>query len=192
MIGHAPYFKKYVDDDLESAVKNLQENIEKLANSKQDKIFSLNFTTPSPLLTGTLTETELVKVEIDPYTFSPIDILKIPSIMFTKLGINNPLPVRLKLSTSPTMPSGSSDQIAQFTVSNNTALQEVTRTFYINNGTLRGFPFTTASNTDIGGTTVPMSSRGFDVTQKYFLYLSGTLGSSSDSLRIEGLQTTNI
>lgn len=168
--------KKYVDTGLAT---------------KQNKFYSNKLTTPSPSVTGTLSETELVKITIPANTFSASDIIRLPTIMLTKVGVNNAATVRLKISTSATMPAGSTGQIAQFTVNATALYQNVNRTFYVEGGNLKGFPFTTAANTDIGLATSAMSTVAFDRTVTQYLYISGTLLSTADSLRIEGLQIMN-
>lgn len=168
-----------------------QAEVDALLALKKNEFYSYKLVTPSIYATGTTSEIELVKITIPAYTFLSSDVIKIPSIIISKVGVNNAVAVRLKISTSPTMPAGPTGQIAQFTVNPTSLFQQVNRIFYINGGNLKGFPFTSAANSDIAAANVAMSSVAFDVTQTQYLYISCGLLSPLDSLRIECLHITN-
>jgi hypothetical protein len=160
-------------------------------DTKQPKFYSFKLAAPSIYATGTTAEVELVKITIPANTFSANDIIKIPNIIFNKLGTANAVAVRLKMSTSSTMPMGLTGQIGQITIGATSLYSQGVRTFIVNGGNLKGYSFTTAALTDIVPLATAISSVVFDVTQTQYFYISAALLNASDSLRVDCLQITN-
>lgn len=162
-------------------------------NNKQNAFYSLKVTTPSLYVTGTLSETEVLKVTIPANTFSANDVLKFPSIMFSKIGANGTWVGRVKISTSATMPTGLTGTIATSpSISATSFFANLERTFFINSGNLKGMFFGFGNLTDvvsIGGS--GLTTVAFDHTVTQYLYVSVTLANIADQVRLEGLQLTN-
>ena len=78
---------------------------------KQNLLYRSITTTPSATLTGTLTETELLKITIPANTLSASEILEI-KMNIVRAGTGGNITYRLKMSTSSTMPATTTDQIA--------------------------------------------------------------------------------
>ena len=160
-------------------------------NLKADKGLNIKITTPSNWVTGTLSEAEVLKVEIPPNSLSENDILTISTIMIDKLGTTGNLNIFGKLSTSPTMPSGATDQIFRYTVTSANQFGEIYKDFIINGGEIKGFPFTVSNASSIGTVNPSLfSSKPIDVTVTNYLYIS-LQGNASDQFRLLGLKISN-
>ena len=156
------------------------------------KSFNIKVTTPSSYVTGTTAETEVLRIEIPANSLSENDILKIPYLHISKLG-SVLVQTRIKLSTSPTMPTGTTDQIAQYL--NPPATSKfigMTRSFKIYDGQIWGFPFTDNAISDITtNINNGLSSKSFNRSVTNYFYVSITLANSTEKARLEGIQITN-
>lgn len=160
-------------------------------NGKADRFLNVKVPTTA-YLTGTTAETEFYRLEFAPNTFSATDILKLHRLVCQKLAAFGTFTIRVKLSTSATMPSGTTDQIAVFsTATNNQLYAPITRTFFITGGNIIGFPFNASAVIDNNVTTA-ISSTTFDRTVTQYLYVSITLANASDQVRIVGGQISNV
>lgn len=160
--------------------------------TKQDKFFSHKLTTPTSYVTGTVSETEVYRLPLPPGSFNPVDVLKIPLMLIKKLGTNGTMQVRGKMSTSPTMPTGTTDLI--FTTPVATAGNQtlgIIKTFFIDNGNIKGTQFTAPSYLDTGAQAGAIGEKAFDVTVTNYLYISVINGSASDQTRLDAFQLTN-
>jgi len=125
-------------------------------------------------------------------SLSASDVLRIPFLMINKLGINGIIIVRGKLSTSATMPSGSTDQLFQtVAVAATNQYIALDRQFIIENGQIKGYPFTTGGYSGIGINGTQIASKPLDRTVTNYLYISVTLSNINDQARFEGMQLTN-
>lgn len=168
-----------------------QAEVDAFLSLKANNFYSLKVTTPSAYVTGTLSETEVLRVEIPANTFRANDIIKIPTCDFNKLGANGTWQTRIKLTTSPTMPAGATGTIALSPVNGATTLYgNFTRSFKINGGNLKGYSFLGGSFLDTS-TSLNVSSVAFDHTVTQYLYVSVTLSNIADQVRLEGIQLTN-
>ena len=160
--------------------------------TKQDKFFSHKLTTPTAYVTGTVSETEVYRLTIPANTLSASDAIKIPLMLIKKLGTNGTVQVRGKMSTSPTMPTGTTDLIFQTPVATagNQTLG-IIKTFFIDSGNIKGTQFTAPSYLDTGAQAGAIGEKAFDVTVTNYLYLSVINGSASDQTRLEAFQLTN-
>jgi hypothetical protein len=149
-------------------------------------------TTPSSTLTGTLTETQLIQITIPANTFSANDFLKIPSLTIIKAGVSLGATIRVKLSTSATMPSGTTSQIATYSIGATALFVKINRIFSIASGNILGFLFTSSALTDNTTSVNTISSQAFDRTVTQYLYVSATLQSITDSVYLNDIQVTNI
>ena len=159
---------------------------------EKNKPFNIKVTTPSSWVTGTTSETEVLRIEIPANSLSASDVLKLPYLHISKLGSVS-VQIRIKLSTSPTMPSGTTDQIAQYI--NPPAASKfigMTRTYKIYDGQTWGFPFTENAISDIAtNINNGLSSKPLNRSETNYLYVSLKLGDSADQSRLEGIQITN-
>ena len=155
---------------------------------QKNKAFNVKVTTPSSWVTGTLSETEIYRFSIPANTISSQSILSIESMLFSKTGVNGFFQVRVKLTTSATMPIGSTEQIARTpNMAANTRVAAIRKKFYVNGDVLSsqnfdaGLYFDEYNNTDV------ISTRTLDRTKSYNVIISFTLSNASDQVRLEGL-----
>ena len=156
------------------------------------KAFNVKVTTPSSYVTGTLAETEVLRIEIPANSISDNSFLNMPILFISKLGTNGNISIRGKLSTLPTMPSGATDQIFQFlglTATNQYV--GLDRKFIIESGQIKGFPFSINSPANSINSNGQFSFKSFDRTVTNYLYVSIQLFNTADQARLEGLQLTN-
>jgi hypothetical protein len=155
-------------------------------------IFNYKNITSSTTLTGTLSETQLLQVTIPANTFGSSDILKIPELTFVNGGSTSGITFKIKLSTSNTMPSGTTGQIATFQALSTSLVTKMNRVFTIKSGTIQGVSFTTSLANDNGNQTVTISSQAFDPTVVNYLYITATLAVSTNTTYLNSIQITNI
>ena len=152
------------------------------------KSFNVKVTTPSSWVTGTLSETEIYRFSIPANTISSESILSIESMLFNKIGVNGAFQVRVKLTTSATMPTGSTEQIARSpNVSPNTRATAIRKKFYVNGDVIKSQGFDAGLYFDEFNNTDAISSRTLDRTQTYNVIISVTLTNVTDQVRLEGL-----
>ena len=193
--------KRYQTDNQNTyndATSSIQTQLNgKLANTSSAILTALGWynyknTTPSSTLTGTLTETQLLQITIPANTFGANDFLKIPSLTLVKSGTNAGATIRVKLSTSNTMPSGATGQIATYSISATVLYSKISRIFSIASGNILGFNFLGTSISDNTTSTSTISSQAFDRTVTQYLYVSATLSNTSDSVYLNDIQVTNM
>ena len=156
------------------------------------KFFSHKLTTPTEYVTGTVSETEVYRLPLPPGSFNPVDVLKIPLMLIKKLGTNGTVQVRGKMSTSPTMPTGTTDLLFQTPVAaSGSQTLGIIKTFFIDGGNIKGTPFTNNAYIDNGVQAGVISEKPFDIAVTNYLYLSVLNGSAADKTRLEGFQLTN-
>ena len=115
-----------------------------------------------------------------------------PILMINKLGTNGTIFIRGKLSTSPTMPSGTTDQLFQSNIIAATnQYAGLDRIFLIDSGAIKGLPSGFPSYSASGASANQINSKAFDRTVTNYLYISIVLGNSADKARLEGIQLTN-
>ena len=115
-----------------------------------------------------------------------------PILFFSKIGTNGAMNIRGKLSTSPTMPTGTTDVIFGYTNLSATNLSlGMDRMYIISGGLIKGFPFLLSPVSSSAGGTVSFASKPFDRTVTNYLYVSIQLGNTADQARLEGIQLTN-
>lgn len=142
-------------------------------------------------LTGTTVETEVYRLPIPPNTFSAIDMLFLRGFIFQKIGTAAAYTIRMKLSTSQTMPSGTTDQIGTMIPTNTNISAFFGRGFAITAGNLIGLIATLNSSfeTNTGNALLNVP---FDHTVTQYLYISITLGNANDQVRMVGGQISNV
>lgn len=167
---------------------------ELLRNSKEKKNKPLNIkiTTPSSWVTGTTSETEVLRIEIPANSISDNSFLNMPILFINKIGTNGNMNIKGKLSTSPTMPTGAIDVIFGFTNLSATNLSlGMDRIYIISDGLIKGFPFNLSPYSSSSAGAVSFASKSFDRTVTNYLYISIQLFNTADQARLEGIQLTN-
>ena len=136
-------------------------------------------------------ETQLLQIPIPANTFSATDKIAFFAT-FNKTGTANASTLRIKISTSSSMPTGSTSQIAQYTSANTSLFAKINRELTINGGTLKGFPFTISTNNDANISTTSITSSSFDVTQLQYVYVSiSPAALTTDVSYLEGFELRN-
>ncbi len=152
-------------------------------------IFYLTFT-PSSAVTGTTSETQVAVVTIPANTIRSIDNLRIYTPV-VKSGTAGLCTVTYKLSTSATMPSGTTDRIAFVSGSTGSLWIGMNRNASYNGGNLiianSGTSLISDLTTAVQAPTV--TARNNAVT--LYLYISITLGNAGDSAYLSGGYITN-
>lgn len=155
-------------------------------------LYNVKETTPSSIVTGTVSEVQLLRLEIPPYSFASNDVLNIPSLIMSKVGTAASYTLRVKLSSSSTMPAGTgTETIAFMSIGNTNIFTKLSRNFIINGGFLKGYP-TSNSATDTTNSTSPLREQAFDNTITNYLYVSINPASAADTFQLIGLQINNI
>ena len=152
--------------------------------------FNIPFT-PSSVVTGTTSETQVGVVAIPANSIKTTDQLRIytPHI---KSGTAGTVTIIYKLSTSSTMPSGTTDRIATFTSGSQQGWFPMQRNpvYNISNFIIQG-----ASNNSLVDTAISVNTPSviaYDRTQLLYLYVSVTLSNSADSVYLAGGYITNM
>ena len=167
--------KRYQTDN-QQTFNDATSSIQTQINAKQNSIgySPYRYFNPtqsaSSLTTG---EKEMIRITIPANSFATTDKLKF-RFLLSKVGVSLATTVRIKVTTSTSMPSGSTNQIAQFAFSAANTYAPIERSMGIIGGNLRGFPFTTSAINDNTNTAAVLSQVAFDVTQTQYLYVSVT------------------
>lgn len=150
--------------------------------------FNYILTTPVSF-SGTAAETEVLRLEIPAYTFAANDMLKIPTLLVQKVGTVNSYTIRVKISTSSTMPATTTDMVAVYNGANTVTQVNMSRTWFLSGGVLRGLG-NSSSVTDGIGSTVQLNV-AFDRTITNYLYISIDSAGGQDTQTLVGFQLTN-
>lgn len=143
-------------------------------------------------VTSSSGETELIKVTIPANSFKISDKFYF-KLAFYKMGSVNAATVRVKLSTSSTMPTGATNQIAIASIGGTSAYTPVERTMAITNDSeLIGFNFSVVSLNDLAANTAFPTMTEFDVTQTQYFYVSVTpAASTTDVTKLQYVSINN-
>lgn len=159
-------------------------------DTKQDKAFNIKVTTPSSIVTGSVSEVEVLKVTIPPNSLSLNEIINMPLLILTKTGTAGTCEIRVKISTASTMPSGNTDAIARYSSGSSNLFAKMQRDFIIDNGTIKVYPL---SSNVIDNTTSAsvILTKSFDPTVTNYLYVSLQQSATGDSSVLQGFYLTN-
>jgi hypothetical protein len=152
-------------------------------------IFYLPFT-PSSVVTGTTSETQVGVIAIPANSIKSIDNLRIYTPV-VKSGTVGTCTVTYKLSTSATMPSGTTDRIAVGAGATGSLWIGMIRNASYNGGNLIISNSTTSliSDLTVAAQAPTVTARNNAVT--LYLYISITLGNAGDSAYLSGGYITN-
>jgi hypothetical protein len=154
------------------------------------KLFKLNFS-PSSIVTGTLTETQVGVVTIPPNSFSSLDQLKIYTPV-SKVDVSlGTATIRLKLSTSATMPTGTTDLIGTYLMSAGQRYAPFERVGSINGSDFSVFNVNNNNNIREIQLGTANSVITYDFSQTLYLYVSLTLSNTADQSSLIGGFATN-
>lgn len=171
-------------DNTSDANKPISTATQTALNAKQASIFTVrSFGT----IANTTGETQMAQITIPANTFASVDKLAFFA-MFSKVGTANAVTIRFKISTSSSMPTGATSQIAQVQPIATQLFTKVNREFMISGGTLKGFPFTANGNTDAVSGTGAISSVAFDPTVTQYFYISVAPAGAGDTITLEGFE----
>jgi hypothetical protein len=154
-------------------------------------MFRIDFPPSSPV-TGTTAYTQVLQATIPANSIKSTDNLRIMIPIF-KTGTGGITNVRVKLSTSNTLPSGTTDQIGQASGTNtNLYVPFIRQNASFNGGNLNIFSPTTNANSDLAASNAAPASIGYDRTQPLYLYVEIQLINSGDSAYLAGGYITNM
>jgi hypothetical protein len=154
--------------------------------------YNVKITTPSSIVSGTTSETQVLKLEIPPYSFAANDVLNIPTLIISKVGTGGLYVLRVKLSQLSTMPVGTGTQtIAFMSIGNTNIFTKLSRNFIINGGFLKGYPLSNNA-TDVANSTSSLREQAFDHTITNYLYVSVAPAFAGDTFQLIGLQINNL
>lgn len=161
--------------------------------TKQDLLYINKVTAASSAVTGTLTETECYKVLIPANTLVSGDKLVLDGLLVSKTGTAGNAVIRIKISTSATLPAGTTSRVADPELSAATLLITgmISRTWNIIGGNIYGTPRSNATASKDAYFSDPMSSQAFDVTVDNYLYISVILANIADSVTLYGFTLKN-
>jgi len=148
---------------------------------KQNLLYRSVTVIPSSTLTGTLTETQLLQVTIPANSLSANEILDVMT-SFLRAGVNNTITIRLKISTSATMPTGTTGQIGTFNLSGAQQWLRMRRKVKIYGGNLIVLLNSVNASTDEGQSNNALTTAAFDPTVTNYFYVSATLDNTGDSI----------
>jgi hypothetical protein len=154
-------------------------------------VFIHKETTPSAAVTGTLTETQVYALTIPANSFSAGDKFVIDGLIVNKVGTAGTATIRIKLSTSSTMPAGTTDRIGDPQMSAATQSVAAQRTYNIQGGQIIGYPFTFFALTPYINSSAVLSTKSFNPTVTNYLYISVILGNIADSVTVHGYTLKN-
>lgn len=153
-------------------------------------LYSIKITSSSSAVTGTVAETQVLKVEIPANSLTLNEIINMPLLIMSKTGTAGTCEIRVKISTASTMPSGNTDAIARYSSGASNLFAKIQRDFIIDNGTIKVYPL---SSNLIDNTTsaVAILTKAFDPTIVNYLYVSLQQSAAGDSSVLQGFYLTN-
>lgn len=152
--------------------------------------YSIKQTASSPTVTGTLTETVVFRFTILENSLTLNEIMSMPLLIVTKTGTAGTVEVKVKISTSQTMPSGNTDAVLRYSSGANNLFTKVQRDFIIDNGTIKVYPL--SSNLIDNTTSIsPILTKSFDPTIINYVYITLTQSATGDSSKVEGFFMSN-
>ena len=159
--------------------------------TKQNALYLNKVTAASSAVTGTLSETQCYRVLIPANTLASGDKLVIEGVLIGKTGTANTVTLRVKVSTSSTLPAGSTDAVATIVTTTTQLSILISRIYNIVGGNLYGAPLGTSLATAEGISTLSIGTKAFDVTVDNYVYVSLQLANTGDSATAYGFTLKN-
>jgi hypothetical protein len=156
-----------------------------------EKLYIKKETTPSAAVTGTLTETQVYALTIPANSFSAVDKFVLDNLIVSRTGTAATATLRVKLSTSSTMPAGTTGRIADIQLPSSNLSVVSNRLFNINGGVIVGLTSGLAGASGYGGGGGAITNNAFDPTVTNYLYISVILGNTGDSVTVHGYTLKN-
>ncbi|WP_445453083.1 hypothetical protein [Flavobacterium sp. 25HG05S-40] len=155
------------------------------------KVLARSGTAGSPV-TGTTAETQVLQLFIPANTLTTNDWITVGRLNINKTTAVSTSTLRIKISTSATMPSGTTGRMATYTTSSSIQGVGVMRKFWQDGGNLKGVNDGISYINDAAAATSGTSaSRTFDPTVDNYLYVSIQNTSASESIFLESYEITN-
>jgi len=154
-------------------------------------VFIHKETTPSAAVTGTLTETQVYALTIPANSFSAGDKFVLDNLIVSKTGTAGNAIIRVKLSTSSTIPAGTTDRIAQAELTATQLFGLMDRAYNLIGGNVQGYQFGFNTFSKTSTSTGALDSKAFDPTVTNYLYISVILGNTGDSVTVHGYTLKN-
>jgi hypothetical protein len=193
------------EENVNTLIEDAVSTINIALETKQYKLFSLQKADGIVSVTGTFSETQVFRQSFSMSNFNfganayGLGFFLNIYSLFTKIGTASGYTIRVKLSTSSTMPSGTTDQIAVFNGTTTNLYAQLIRNFSIirpaslGNMQIHGFPFTTSAINDFAVSTTATTSRDVLFGDTYYLYVSVQLTTTtSDTLNFISLKASNV
>jgi len=158
---------------------------------KQDLLYRNITTTPSATLTGTTTETQLLQITIPANTLTASEILHLMPSFVRNSGGANTVVIRVKMSTSASMPATTTDQIATVIMGTTGQSVYMRRRMTVYGGNIIGVSNISNQVTDEASLNIAQSSAAFNPAVTNYLYISATLTNSGDSVYLLNNEITN-
>jgi len=180
-------------DQLVPSQKAAKTYVDASLAGKQDALYLNKVTAASSAVTGTLTETQCYQVLIPANTLSSGDKLVLEGLIASKTGTAGNAIIRVKISTSATLPAGTTDRVADPTLvsASSHVLMIGSRYWNITGGNLYGLNLGNAgASREVLGTTA-IGSKAFDVTVDNYVYVSVILANIADSVTLYGFTLKN-
>lgn len=141
-------------------------------------------------LTGTVTETQLLQIPISANSLNSVDFLR-TVLQIAKTGTAGNCVIRIKMSTSATMTTGTPTTIGQYQLGSTILFAKIVREFTIGSGNISGFTFTSSTIDDAATSISAIGTAGHDVTVQQYLYISATLGNAADQVVLNAIKVVN-
>lgn len=142
-------------------------------------------------VTGTISEVQVFQLLIPANTFSATDKLTFFAVFSRAVAVGS-VSLRFKISTSSTMPSGSTGMIARNNPASLQIYSKISRDMIISGGNIRGANNNTPLPLDATSSTSAITSQAMDVTIDNYFYISVQPGTSTDEIRLEAVEIKNI
>lgn len=143
--------------------------------------------TANPTISLTSTETIFESYLVPAGTLSSIDQI-LMRYRYRKTGTNNISRIRIYINTANSLSGATLIAVSQTAATNLWVLME--RTFSISGGNIYGFPFTSSAITDVTGLGVALTSSALNISNNFYIIITGQLDNSSDSMTLDFFRAT--
>jgi len=178
-------------DQLVPSQKAAKTYVDASLSGKQDALYLNKVTAASSAVTGTLTETQCYQVLIPANTLSSGDKLVLEGLIAGKTGTAGTATIRVKISTSSTLPAGTTDRIADPQLAAANLSGYTARRWNLVGGNLYGISLTSTTLFSEGVSGASVGVKSFDPTVDNYVYVSVILANIADSVTLYGFTLKN-